>query len=438
MRPHRLTLTAFGSFPGTETIDFDALSEAGLFLIHGPTGAGKTTLLDALCFALYGQVPGQRNSARALRCDHAPAGARPNVVLEVTLRGRSLRIERSPAWQRPKLRGTGSTEEKTKVIVQERLGSDWHALTTRADEAGDLIGTLLGMNADQFCQVAMLPQGDFARFLRSEGEERRKLLERLFTVKVFTQTESWLADHRTTTWREVQLQRQEVDYTLNRLKEAAGEPLLQQVAGTAPTVVTNAPTDEETVNMERETPTPAAADAGVMPESDPAPPLPETEPLRWAGHLVAAAEAVASRAAGAGSAGETALKELRARVEQAARLVERQRRYAEAAADRRALDERAEERSDLRMILDEAARADRVYPLIMAARQRAETAAKASSLRIDAVTRAMPLLDQDDLSAGEVTAEWLSRVERDRANEIARVTELLADEERATELRTGR
>jgi exonuclease SbcC len=225
MRPHRLSLTAFGSFPGTETVDFDALAEAGLFLIQGPTGAGKTTILDALCFALYGQVPGQRNSARALRCDHAPPGTGPSVTLEVTIRGRRLRVRRSPAWQRPKLRGTGVTEEKAKVVVEERAGDGWQGLTTRSDEAGDLIGGLLGMNADQFCQVAMLPQGDFARFLRADGDDRRRLLERLFTVKVFTQAESWLAEHRKQTWREQVELRQQVDYAIQRLQEAAGPDL---------------------------------------------------------------------------------------------------------------------------------------------------------------------------------------------------------------------
>lgn len=86
MRPHRLWITAFGSFPAEEEVDFDALSEAGLFLIHGPTGAGKTTVLDALCYALYGRVPGRRDSAKSLRCDHAPPGRGPSVALEVTIR----------------------------------------------------------------------------------------------------------------------------------------------------------------------------------------------------------------------------------------------------------------------------------------------------------------------------------------------------------------
>ncbi|MFG1956480.1 AAA family ATPase [Nonomuraea sp. NPDC049028] len=358
MRPHRLTLTAFGSFPGSETVDFDALAEAGLFLVHGPTGAGKTTILDALCFALYGQVPGQRNSARALRCDHAPTSVGPSVSLEVSLRGRLLRIQRSPVWQRPKLRGSGFTEEKAKVIVEERVGSAWHGLTTRSDEAGDLVGGLLGMNADQFCQVAMLPQGDFARFLRADGDDRRRLLERLFTVKVFTQTEAWLAEHRKAAWRDQQELRQQVDFAIQRLEEAAGDL------------------------------TPAAlgpATATAARDSD-------TDPLGWAGALLAAARAVVVRTAEQQAAAGRALRSARSRFEQATSLADRQRRHAEALTLRRTLDERAEERAELQAILDDAARADRVLPLIRAARQRAEAAAKAHSLATDAVARAYPLL----------------------------------------------
>lgn len=83
MRLHRLEIAAFGPFSGTEVIDFDALSDAGLFLVQGRTGAGKTSVLDAVCFALYGQVPGVRNAVKGLRSDHAPPGAGPRVVLEL-------------------------------------------------------------------------------------------------------------------------------------------------------------------------------------------------------------------------------------------------------------------------------------------------------------------------------------------------------------------
>ncbi|MFI7632538.1 AAA family ATPase [Nonomuraea sp. NPDC049400] len=432
MRPHRLSLTAFGSFPGSETVDFDALAEAGLFLVHGPTGAGKTTILDALCFALYGQVPGQRNSARSLRCDHAPPSTGPSVTLEVSIRGRLLRIQRSPAWQRPKLRGTGFTEEKSKVVVSEWQGAEWHGLTTRLDEAGDLVGGLLGMNADQFCQVAMLPQGDFAKFLRADGDDRAKLLERLFTVKVFTQAESWLAEHRKLAWREAQELRQQVDFAIKRVEEAAGDDLHGGVSA-----------GDGAAGGD-------GADAGV--------PTPEEDPLRWAGALLEAARAVVTRADEQHEPAGQALRSARVRFEQAAALADRQRRHAEALTRRHILDERADERADLQAILDDAARADRVLPLITVARQRSEAATKARTLAADALARARPLLarqaererqpgDATGLSptssrhsstsslAGGPAAAQLAGLERERQAEIARLSELLTEEARLSVVR---
>ncbi|MDP4508202.1 AAA family ATPase [Nonomuraea turcica] len=386
MRPHRLTLTAFGSFPGTETVDFDALAEAGLFLVHGPTGAGKTTILDALCFALYGQVPGQRNSARSLRCDHAPSSAGPSVTLEVSIRGRLLRIQRSPSWQRPKLRGTGFTEEKAKVVVSERHGTSWHGLTTRLDEAGDLVGGLLGMNADQFWQVAMLPQGDFAKFLRADGEERAKLLERLFTVKVFTAAESWLAEQRKLAWRAAQDLRQQVDFAIQRVEEAAGDGLR-----TALTPATLAPTGPPQALFD----VPSASGtgpAGRSGDSGDVPPTPDADPLRWAGALLDAARAAVVRTDEDHETAGQVLRAARLRFDQAAALADRQRRYGEALTARRTLDERADERADLQAILDDAARADRVMPLITATRQREEAATKTRTMAADALSRARPLL----------------------------------------------
>ncbi|MDF2707006.1 MAG: family ATPase [Nonomuraea muscovyensis] len=493
MRPHRLTLTAFGSFPGTEAVDFDALAEAGLFLVHGPTGAGKTTVLDALCFALYGQVPGQRNSARALRCDHAPPSTGPSVTLEVSIRGRTLRIRRSPSWQRPKLRGTGFTEEKAKVVVEERSGDGWQALTTRSDEAGDLVGGLLGMNADQFCQVAMLPQGDFARFLRADGDDRRRLLERLFTVKVFTQTESWLAEHRKQVWREQSELRQQVDFAVQRVEEAAGPDLLTTLTTTpphaappprplpapaasgtdAPGTVTPGMVTPGMVTLETAasgTVTPGTVAPGTVTAStsavDAADPItPDADPLRWAGALLDAARAVVARTTSLHAEAEEALRRARSRFEQASALADRRRRHAEALTRRRTLDERADERADLQAVLDEAARADRVLPLVTAARQRAEAASKARALAADAVARARPLLappptpwaqtppgpppprhrslpagavdgaspepsPDGGFTAGEADPERLAVMERRRQAEIARLSELLTEEAR--------
>ena len=117
MRLHRLEVTAFGPFPATVEVDLDRLSESGLFLLTGPTGAGKTSVLDAVCFALYGDVPGERSSAKRLRCDQAAPGVAPRVELELTVSGRRFRLVRSPAWERPKKRGTGTTTEPAHVVL---------------------------------------------------------------------------------------------------------------------------------------------------------------------------------------------------------------------------------------------------------------------------------------------------------------------------------
>ena len=137
MRLHRLRVTAFGPFSGSEEIDFDALSDAGLFLIHGPTGAGKTSVLDAICFALYGQVPGARNAAATarggLRSDHAPPDLGPQAVLEVTIRGRRFRITRSPACRacsRPRPRSEVFPIWRaplTSTILSRRAIASWNS-----------------------------------------------------------------------------------------------------------------------------------------------------------------------------------------------------------------------------------------------------------------------------------------------------------------------
>ncbi|GGO13517.1 AAA family ATPase [Microbispora bryophytorum] len=431
MRLHRLRLVAFGSFPGTEEVDFDALGEAGLFLIHGPTGAGKTTVLDAVCYALYGRVPGQRESARSLRCDHAPPDRGPSVTLELTIRGRRLRITRSPSWMRPKLRGSGLVEEKAKARIEElsEPGGQWIVRSTRSDEAGDFVNTLTGMTAAQFCQVAMLPQGEFAKFLRAGGEERRELLERLFSVRVFGDVERWLADHRTRTWREAQERGQRVESVLDRMRGAAGDDL-------------SLPGDAD-------------------------------DPAAWAGEVLGLARGALADAVAARGASQEALLAARARLEEGRALADRQRRHAAALARRQELDAAADERSDLEAMLDEAARADRVAPLIRQAAQRAEAAAKARRVAADAVLRALPgrglgrhgdsgverpdterpdpeQIDTERIDLGRVDGrinteridterpdpERLAVLERERRDEVARVRQILPEEARLRQVRT--
>ncbi|HOA00994.1 MAG TPA: SMC family ATPase [Dermatophilaceae bacterium] len=197
MRLHRLQARAFGPFAELIEVDFDELADAGIFLIHGATGSGKTSLLDAVCFALYGRVPGLRPAGETLRSDHAGADDVPEVTLELTVGNRRLRVTRSPDHHRPKKRGNGLTPVRGQVRLDE-LSRDgvWTTLATRADDVGDSLGQALGMGLDQFAKVVLLPQGDFAAFLRATPEERRVLLERLFDVSRYTGVEAWLTDRR--------------------------------------------------------------------------------------------------------------------------------------------------------------------------------------------------------------------------------------------------
>ncbi|MFD5228642.1 AAA family ATPase [Streptomyces qaidamensis] len=230
MRLHRLTLTAFGPFGGTQTVDFDDLSSAGLFLLHGPTGAGKTSVLDAVCYALYGSVPGARQGGgqgTALRSDHAAPATRTEVTLDLTVAGRRLEVTRQPPWERPKKRGTGTTLDKAQTWLREydATAGAWKDLSRSHQEIGEEITQLLGMSREQFCQVVLLPQGDFARFLRADAEARGKLLGRLFDTRRFADVEKRLAERRRTTETQVRDGDAELLADAHRMQQAAGDAM---------------------------------------------------------------------------------------------------------------------------------------------------------------------------------------------------------------------
>ncbi|MFC8722893.1 AAA family ATPase, partial [Kitasatospora sp. NPDC057198] len=327
MRLHRLALTAFGPFAGTELIDFDRLSAAGLFLLRGATGAGKSSVLDAVCYALYGELPGTRRS-NGVRSDHAAPDVRTEVVLEVTLGGRRLEVTRSPEQWRPKKRGTGLTAEKAQTLLREwaadagRGEPGWVPVSRSHQEAGEELTRLLGMNREQFCQVVLLPQGDFARFLRADSKQRAELLGRLFDTGRFEQLERWTAELRKQHESRVQSGRQRVHALLARAEEAAG-PL-------------------------------AAGAADLRPGED----APIAEALAWAALLRVDAAERAEAAALRLAAAEAGRAAARARLEEQAALAERQSRHQRARLERLRLADLAAGSAPERARLDAALAAE--------------------------------------------------------------------------------
>lgn len=195
MRVHSLEIQAFGPFAKRATIDFDALSEGGIFLLNGETGAGKTSVLDGICYALYGSLPGVRLGTRSLRSDHAEASLAPEVVCIFSTSGRRFEVTRSPAWDRPSKRGkNGTTLAQAQSRLREFIDGSWIEKSTRNDEVGLILGDVLGLDREQFTKVAMLPQGAFAEFLRAKDKDREELLRKLFDTRDYAMTERILGE----------------------------------------------------------------------------------------------------------------------------------------------------------------------------------------------------------------------------------------------------
>lgn len=188
MRILRLTMDAVGPFPGHEVIDFEAFSDAGRFLLSGPTGAGKSTIIDAIVFALYGKVSGGRDSSDSrIRSRYANEQAKTEVELIFSTSSGNYKVRRQPAYERVKKNGKGVTKQNAKAWLfklDEQLREVSEPLTKTSD-VGTEITRIVGLNREQFTQTVVLPQGKFAQFLRSTSKDRQDLLQELFGTAIF-------------------------------------------------------------------------------------------------------------------------------------------------------------------------------------------------------------------------------------------------------------
>lgn len=192
MRPLKLIMRAFGPYAGETVIDFDKLDGRHLFLICGPTGAGKTTILDAMCYALYGRTSGDRTGSH-MRSDYAGGDTPTEVIFDFMIGGKTYRASRSPEQMLNKKRGEGLRKVPMKASLSElEEGKEINTVTKNVDEASS---RLIGLNASQFCQVILLPQGDFRKLLVAKPEEREAILKQLFKTQRFSDFQMELFSH---------------------------------------------------------------------------------------------------------------------------------------------------------------------------------------------------------------------------------------------------
>ena len=188
MRPIKLTVSAFGPYAGKTEFDFDKLGTGGLYLITGDTGAGKTTIFDAITYALYGDPSGNNREVSMFRSKYADIKTPTFVRLVFNYKGKEYAIERNPEYERAAQRGTGLTKQTAGV---ELILPDGKPLT-KTKEVENAINNIIGINRDQFCQIAMIAQGDFLKLLIAPTKDRIEIFRHIFKTKLYSDLQSRL------------------------------------------------------------------------------------------------------------------------------------------------------------------------------------------------------------------------------------------------------
>lgn len=181
MRPLKLTISAFGPYAGRTELPLEDLGKSGLYLITGDTGAGKTTIFDAITYALYGEASGDSRKSSMLRSQYAGPDTPTEVELIFSHGGKEYKIKRNPEYIRPAKRGGGMT----KSLAGAELICPDRPPVTRIREVDGAIIEILGIDRNQFCQIAMLAQGDFRKLLLAETKDRQEIFRKVFQTQYY-------------------------------------------------------------------------------------------------------------------------------------------------------------------------------------------------------------------------------------------------------------
>lgn len=181
-----LTMSAFGSYAGEETIDFTQ-AKGGVFLITGDTGSGKTTIFDAITYALYDQTSGGKREGAMMRSQYASPDVPTFVELVFSYRGECYKVRRNPSYERPSRR-KNKDGERTVTMEPASVSltmPDGREFPGKVREINEKIAGILGVGKEQFTQVAMIAQGEFIRLLHASSKDRKEIFARLFDTGIY-------------------------------------------------------------------------------------------------------------------------------------------------------------------------------------------------------------------------------------------------------------
>lgn len=214
MRPLKITMSAFGPYAGEVTLDMQKLGKSGIYLITGDTGAGKTTIFDAISYALYGEASGNYRGNTTLRSKYASADTPTFVELEFEYNNEIYKISRNPEYPRPNKRGEGFTKQSANAELVMPDGS----VITKIKEVSAKVEEIIGINKNQFSQIAMIAQGDFRKLLNCETNERSKIFRKIFKTEPYHNIEIKLSSLFNELKRNREKEKSGIEQYINQLK----------------------------------------------------------------------------------------------------------------------------------------------------------------------------------------------------------------------------
>lgn len=214
MRPLKITMSAFGPYAGEVTLDMQKLGKSGIYLITGDTGAGKTTVFDAISYALYGEASGNYRENTTLRSKYASADTPTFVELEFEYNNEIYKINRNPEYPRPNKRGEGFTKQSANAELVMPDGS----VITKIKEVNAKVEEIIGINKNQFSQIAMIAQGDFRKLLNCETNERSKIFRKIFKTEPYHNIEIKLSSLFNELKRNREKEKSGIEQYINQLK----------------------------------------------------------------------------------------------------------------------------------------------------------------------------------------------------------------------------
>lgn len=214
MRPLKITMSAFGPYAGEVTLDMQKLGKSGIYLITGDTGAGKTTVFDAISYALYGEASGNYRENTTLRSKYASADTPTFVELEFEYNNEIYKINRNPEYPRPNKRGEGFTKQSANAELVMPDGS----VITKIKEVSAKVEEIIGINKNQFSQIAMIAQGDFRKLLNCETNERSKIFRKIFKTEPYHNIEIKISSLFNELKRNREKEKSGIEQYINQLK----------------------------------------------------------------------------------------------------------------------------------------------------------------------------------------------------------------------------